>query len=265
MVYVDLNGQFLISAILITAGIGAAVNAGINAVSQGINIARGKQEKFNFGALGGSFIEGAVVAGVSAIPGVGAIAVGAASAVGGGINSALTQYGDRDKIDWGQVMEDTIISGAVGGIAYKVNTVRNAAKGKTMTPQEISANAKTRDVRKVAADEIEAAGKKLSGLRRRTDALLAAKHRELLKKYAKSQIVKKSEELVAGQLEYEINTYVIKGHASITGYIKDMLRQFLPIETGSYLCDKTEVKDKIYRKEFLKKTRSVEFSQITDV
>ena len=35
--------------------------------------------------------------------------------------------------------------------------------------------------------------------------------------------------------------------------------------TGSYLCDKTEVKDKIYRKEFLKKTRSVEFSQITDV
>lgn len=48
----DLNGQFLISAILIIAGIGAAVNAGINAVSQGINIARGKQEKFNFGALG---------------------------------------------------------------------------------------------------------------------------------------------------------------------------------------------------------------------
>ena len=35
--------------------------------------------------------------------------------------------------------------------------------------------------------------------------------------------------------------------------------------TGSYLCDKTEVKDKIYRKEFLKKIRSVEFSQITDV
>lgn len=35
--------------------------------------------------------------------------------------------------------------------------------------------------------------------------------------------------------------------------------------TGSYLCDKTEVKDKIYRKEFLKKTRSVEFSQIMDV
>ena len=35
--------------------------------------------------------------------------------------------------------------------------------------------------------------------------------------------------------------------------------------TGSYLCHKTEVKDKIYRKEFLKKTRSVEFSQITDV
>ena len=36
--------------------------------------------------------------------------------------------------------------------------------------------------------------------------------------------MKKSEELVAGQLEYEINTYVIKGHASITGYIKDELQ-----------------------------------------
>ena len=80
------------------------------------------QEQFNLGALGGSFIEGAIVAGVSAIPGVGAIAVGAASAVGGGINNALTQYGDSGKIDWGQVMEDTIISGALGGIAYKVNT-----------------------------------------------------------------------------------------------------------------------------------------------
>ena len=126
----DLNGQFLISAILITAGIGAVVNAGINAVPQGSNIARGKQKGFNGIALIGSAIEGGIVAGVSAIPGVNALAVGVAAGFGGGVNSALTQYGDRGKIDWGQVMEDTIISGAVGGIAYKVNTVRNAAKGK---------------------------------------------------------------------------------------------------------------------------------------
>lgn len=35
--------------------------------------------------------------------------------------------------------------------------------------------------------------------------------------------------------------------------------------TGDYLCDKTEIKDKIYRKQFLKKTKIVEFSQITSV
>ena len=57
------------------------------------------RESYGYGALGGSFIEGAIVAGVSAIPGVGAIAVG------GGINSALTQYGEDGKIDWGVVAE----------------------------------------------------------------------------------------------------------------------------------------------------------------
>ena len=128
----------------------------------------------------------------------------------------------------GSSCRDSLISGVVGGVAHKVSSVRNTARGKTTTPQEISANAKTRDLRKVTANEIKKVGKKASGLRRRVDISLKVRHRELLKKYAKSQVVKKSKELVVGQLEYEINTYVIKGHASITGYIKDMLRQFLP-------------------------------------
>ena len=34
-----------------TAAIGAGVGAGINLISQGINIARGKQKKFNVGSF----------------------------------------------------------------------------------------------------------------------------------------------------------------------------------------------------------------------
>lgn len=226
----DLNGQLLISAILITAGIGALVNAGINAVSQGINIARGKQKRFNKKALIGSAIEGGIVAGVSAIPGINALAVGVMSGLGGGINSALTQYGDSGQVDLGQTVEDALISGVVGGIVHKVSSIRNMKKGNTTTPQKISENAKARKLRKVETDTIKAAGKEPSGLRRRTDAMLETEFRELLKKYAKSQVVKKGKETVAQQFEYQIGGYIIRGHANISGYIKDLLSQFLPIE-----------------------------------
>ena len=67
----------------------------------------------------GSAIEGGIVAGVSAIPGVGSVAVGLSAGVGGGINSALKQYGESGEIDIGQVAEDAMVSGVVGGIAYK--------------------------------------------------------------------------------------------------------------------------------------------------
>ena len=131
-----------------TAAIGAGVGAGINLISQGINIARGKQKKFNVGSFFGSAIEGGIVAGVSAIPGVGTVAVGLSAGVGGGINSVLKQYGESGEIDIGQVAEDAMVSGVVGGIAYKFTSIRNAKAGKTPTAQEISANAKTRDARK---------------------------------------------------------------------------------------------------------------------
>ena len=229
LAYIDLNGKFLITAILATAAIGAGVGAGINLISQGINIARGKQKKFNVGSFFGSAIEGGIVAGVSAIPGVGSVAVGLSAGVGGGINSVLKQYGE---IDIGQVAEDAMVSGVVGGIAYKFTSIRNAKAGKTPTAQEISANAKTRDARKKVLDEIKASGKTPSGLRRRVDSSYALKHKELLKKYAQSSIVGNSKELLANQLEYETDIYVIKGHANIKGYIKDMLKDFLPIENS---------------------------------
>ena len=98
--------------------------------------------------------------------------------------------------------------------------------------EEISANAKTRDARKKVLDEIKASGKTPSGLRRRVDSSYALKHKELLKKYAQSSIVGNSKELLANQLEYETDIYVIKGHANIKGYIKDMLKDFLPIENS---------------------------------
>ena len=231
LAYIDLNGKFLITAILATAAIGAGVGAGINLISQGINIARGKQKKFNVGSFFGSAIEGGIVAGVSAIPGVGSVAVGLSAGVGGGINSVLKQYGESGEIDIGQVAEDAMVSGAVGGIAYKFTSIRNAKAGKTPTAQEISANAKTRDARKKVLDEIKASGKTPSGLRRRVDSSYALKHKELLKKYAQSSIVGNSKEPLANQLEYETDIYVIKGHANIKGYIKDMLKDFLPIES----------------------------------
>lgn len=232
LAYIDLNGKFLITAILATAAIGAGVGAGINLISQGINIARGKQKKFNVGSFFGSAIEGGIVAGVSAIPGVGTVAVGLSAGVGGGINSVLKQYGESGEIDIGQVAEDAMVSGVVGGIAYKFTSIRNAKAGKTPTAQEISANAKTRDARKKVLDEIKASGKTPSGLRRRVDSSYALKHKELLKKYAQSSIVGNSKELLANQLEYETDIYVIKGHANIKGYIKDMLKDFLPIENS---------------------------------
>ena len=232
LAYIDLNGKFLITAILATAAIGAGVGAGINLISQGINIARGKQKKFNVGSFFGSAIEGGIVAGVSAIPGVGSVAVGLLAGVGGGINSVLKQYGESGEIDIGQVAEDAMVSGVVGGIAYKFTSIRNAKAGKTPTAQEISANAKTRDARKKVLDEIKASGKTPSGLRRRVDSSYALKHKELLKKYAQSSIVGNSKEPLANQLEYETDIYVIKGHANIKGYIKDMLKDFLPIENS---------------------------------
>ena len=232
LAYIDLNGKFLITAILATAAIGAGVGAGINLISQGINIARGKQKKFNVGSFFGSAIEGGIVAGVSAIPGVGSVAVGLSAGVGGGINSVLKQYGESGEIDIGQVAEDAMVCGVVGGIAYKFTSIRNAKAGKTPTAQEISANAKTRDARKKVLDEIKASGKTPSGLRRRVDSSYALKHKELLKKYAQSSIVGNSKELLANQLEYETDIYVIKGHANIKGYIKDMLKDFLPIENS---------------------------------
>ena len=143
----------------------------------------------------------------------------------------LKQYGESGEIDIGQVAEDAMVSGVVGGIAYKFTSIRNAKAGKTPTAQEISANAKTRDARKKVLDEIKASGKTPSGLRRRVDSSYALKHKELLKKYAQSSIVGNSKEPLANQLEYETDIYVIKGHANIKGYIKDMLKDFLPIES----------------------------------
>lgn len=134
----------------------------------------------------------------------------------------LKQYGESGEIDIGQVAEDAMVSGVVGGIAYKFTSIRNAKAGKTPTAQEISANAKTRDARKKVLDEIKASGKTPSGLRRRVDSSYALKHKELLKKYAQSSIVGNSKELLANQLEYETDIYVIKGHANIKGYIKDI-------------------------------------------
>lgn len=66
--YIDQNGMFaVLAAIAIGAGVGALTNAAVNAATQGIKIAQGKQEGFKKGELLGAVAEGAIVGGVSAI------------------------------------------------------------------------------------------------------------------------------------------------------------------------------------------------------
>lgn len=104
--YADANGLFVLSTLAIIgvgAAVGALTSAGVNAVSQGIKIAKGEQEEFQWGSLAGSAVEGAVVGGVAAIPGLGTVAAAALTVTAGGVgaaaNSAISQGIDEGKVD----------------------------------------------------------------------------------------------------------------------------------------------------------------------
>ena len=103
--YADANGLFVLSTLAIIgvgAAVGALTSAGVNAVSQGIKIAKGEQEEFQWGSLAGSAVEGAVVGGVAAIPGLGTVAAAltvTAGGVGAAANSAISQGIDEGKVD----------------------------------------------------------------------------------------------------------------------------------------------------------------------
>jgi hypothetical protein len=72
--YVDPTGDFIFTFLLVPVGLaplgmmidGACWNATFNAVRQGINIAAGNQEKFNWAEFGGAAIGGFVAGGMAA-------------------------------------------------------------------------------------------------------------------------------------------------------------------------------------------------------
>ncbi len=125
--YADANGLFVLSTLAIIgvgAAVGALTSAGVNAVSQGIKIAKGEQEEFQWGSLAGSAVEGAVVGGVAAIPGLGTVAAAALTVTAGGVgaaaNSAISQGIDEGKVDGKQVAEDAVIGAVVSGAFYGI-------------------------------------------------------------------------------------------------------------------------------------------------
>ena len=113
-------------------------------------------------------------------------------------------------------------------------SIRDVAKLAQVAPSTVSLVLNNKGYvsdasRKKVLDEIKASGKTPSGLRRRVDSSYALKHKELLKKYAQSSIVGNSKELLANQLEYETDIYVIKRACKYKkDILKDMLKDFLP-------------------------------------
>lgn len=195
--YVDLNGLFaltMLAIIGIGAAVGALTSAGVNAVSQGIEIAiakrNGENKKFKLGAVLGAAVEGAVVGGVSAIPGVGLSVTVAAGAIGGAVNSVISQGIDDGKVDGWKVAEDGVVSGATSGIFYGIGVLKGKFSKATTKPTNELYKEKVEAFKKNAhkMELIEAAGKKASSLTRKTQQKITDEGKALLKKYGLEQL-----------------------------------------------------------------------------
>lgn len=170
-----------------------ATSAGVNTVSQGIKIAKGEQEEFQWGSLAGSAVEGAVVGGVAAIPGLGTVAAAltvTAGGVGAAANSAISQGIDEGKVDGKKVAEDAVIGAVVSGAFYGIGKGVKALKGK-FSKTKMPTTKSTKDLyedtikglkkNETKMDAIEAAGKKASSLTRKTQQRLLSERNSLLK------------------------------------------------------------------------------------
>lgn len=226
-----------------------ATSAGVNAVSQGIKIAKGEQEEFQWGSLAGSAVEGAVVGGVAAIPGLGTVAAAALTVTAGGVgaaaNSAISQGIDEGKVDGKQVAEDAVIGAVVSGAFYGIGKGVKALKGKfskTKTPTTKSTKDLYEDTIKrlkkneTKMDAIEAAGKKASSLTRKTQQRLLSERDSLLKKYGLEKLKSgffSSKSGFSGVVDsvkkYAFMVFGIKTTKSI---VKDLLEGMCPIYTS---------------------------------
>lgn len=225
-----------------------ATSAGVNAVSQGIKIAKGEQEEFQWGSLAGSAVEGAVVGGVAAIPGLGTVAAAltvTAGGVGAAANSAISQGIDEGKVDGKKVAEDAVIGAVVSGAFYGIGKGVKALKGKfskTKTPTTKSTKDLYEDTIKrlkkneTKMDAIEAAGKKASSLTRKTQQRLLSERNSLLKKYGLEKLKSgffSSKSGFSGVVDsVKKYAFMIFGIKTTKSIVKDLLKGMCPIYTS---------------------------------
>lgn len=226
-----------------------ATSAGVNAVSQGIKIAKGEQEEFQWGSLAGSAVEGAVVGGVAAIPGLGTVAAAALTVTAGGVgaaaNSAISQGIDEGKVDGKKVAEDAVIGAVVSGAFYGIGKGVKALKGKfskTKMPTTKSTQDLYEDTIKglkkneTKMDAIEAAGKKASSLTRKTQQRLLSERNSLLKKYGLEKLKSgffSSKSGFSGVVDsVKKYAFMIFGIKTTKSIVKDLLKGMCPIYTS---------------------------------
>lgn len=224
-----------------------ATSAGVNAVSQGIKIAKGEQEEFQWGSLAGSAVEGAVVGGVAAIPGLGTVAAAltvTAGGVGAAANSAISQGIDEGKVDGKKVAEDAVIGAVVSGAFYGIGKGVKALKGK-FSKTKMPTTKSTKDLyedtikglkkNETKMDAIEAAGKKASSLTRKTQQRLLSERNSLLKKYGLEKLKSgffSSKSGFSGVVDsVKKYAFMIFGIKTTKSIVKDLLKGMCPIYT----------------------------------
>lgn len=226
-----------------------ATSAGVNAVSQGIKIAKGEQEGFQWGSLAGSAVEGAVVGGVAAIPGLGTVAAAALTVTAGGVgaaaNSAISQGIDEGKVDGKKVAEDAVIGAVVSGAFYGIGKGVKALKGK-FSKTKMPTTKSTKDLyedtikglkkNETKMDAIEAAGKKASSLTRKTQQRLLSERNSLLKKYGLEKLKSgffSSKSGFSGVVDsVKKYAFMIFGIKTTKSIVKDLLKGMCPIYTS---------------------------------
>lgn len=225
-----------------------ATSAGVNAVSQGIKIAKGEQEEFQWGSLAGSAVEGAVVGGVAAIPGLGTVAAAltvTAGGVGAAANSAISQGIDEGKVDGKKVAEDAVIGAVVSGAFYGIGKGVKALKGK-FSKTKMPTTKSTKDLyedtikglkkNETKMDAIEAAGKKASSLTRKTQQRLLSERNSLLKKYGLEKLKSgffSSKSGFSGVVDsVKKYAFMIFGIKTTKSIVKELLKGMCPIYTS---------------------------------
>lgn len=241
--FVDKNGLFLITAILVGVAVGAATSAAVNGVSQGIKIAQGKQDSFKWGEFVGSTVEGAIVGGVGAIPGLGpaaslAVKVGG-GAVGATANSLISQGIDTGKIDAGKVAEDATAGAVFGAVSFGIDKGLGAIKTKIGVKKPTTTSKSVyKDLDKATGalnkaqghlDDVINSGHKPSSLTRKTLANAQKDVSDLTKKYFKTWGKEKAMSFVTGKsgiLRTSVRT--IFGYETVKQVSKKAFKKWLP-------------------------------------